>query len=324
MVKPSVTELISAASEANGNADIYLYAGPIYRPHDDRVMKALRLQRLRQNVILMLTTLGGDASAGYRISRTFQRRYKTGAYKPESKSDEARGKFTVFVDSICGSAGTVVALGADELIMSEFGELGPIDVQLRKPDDVMARSSGLTPTQALEILERQSQKLFKSHFRQLRQDPQLSLTTKTASDVAAKLTVGLLSQIYGQIDPMRLAEVERELRIAIDYGERLGVSNLKDDTLEQLTFGYPSHNFVIDRREARNLFKVVERPNDQLLALADYFRPMAEDCLNERSPLSAFLTMERDATVEKEPEEKGHVRGQQGNRGRRKNQRKAK
>ena len=143
-----------------GDNRIYFYAGPVYRPHDDEVMKVLRRQRLRQNVILMLTTFGGDASAGYRISRAFQRRYKTGAYKPESKSDEARGRFTVFVDSICGSAGTIVVLGADELIMSEFGELGPIDVQLRKPDDVMARSSGLTPTQALEILERQSQKLF--------------------------------------------------------------------------------------------------------------------------------------------------------------------
>lgn len=42
-----------------------------------------------------------------------------------------------------------MCLGADKLIMSGNGELGPIDVQLFKQHEVGERESGLTPIQAM-------------------------------------------------------------------------------------------------------------------------------------------------------------------------------
>jgi hypothetical protein len=102
--------------------------------------------------------------------------------------------------------------------MTDIAEISKIDIQIRKPDDIWERDSGLTPAQALDILERRSKSLFKAHFNQLRLDSELGLTTKTSVEVASNVTTGLLQPIYGQIDPMRLGEVERLMGITASYG----------------------------------------------------------------------------------------------------------
>ena len=48
-----------------------------------------------------------------------------------------------------------------------------------------------------------------------------------SAEIATNVTVGLLSGLYNQIDPIRLAEMDRSLKIASEYGERIGKSNLK-------------------------------------------------------------------------------------------------
>lgn len=97
----------------------------------------------------------------------------------------------VFIDSLCESAGTLICLGADKIIMSGNAEIGPIDIQIRKRDEVGERESGLTPIQAVGFLEMQSVKFFKRHFLSLRFSEDLVFSTKMASEVAAKLTIGL-------------------------------------------------------------------------------------------------------------------------------------
>src|SRR5262249_29840314 len=163
--------------------------------------------------------------------------------------------------------------------------ISPIDIQIRKPDDIWERDSGLTPTQALDILERRSRSLFKAHFNQLRLDTELGLTTKTSVEVASDITTGLLQAIYGQIDPMRLGEVERLMGITASYGERLGRFNLQDGALAKLLSGYPSHDFVIDRNEAAELFTRVEVPKPGLRDFAQWMRPIARDRLGSPNPL---------------------------------------
>ena len=57
------------------------------------------------------------------------------------------------------------------------------------------------------------------------------------------------------------------MMIAHDYGERLSTDNVKPEALNQLVAGYPSHSFVIDRKEAETLFRRVRRPTDEEKAL---------------------------------------------------------
>ena len=202
--------------------------------------------------------------------------------------------FTVFIPTLCKSAGTILSIASSKIIMSELAELGPIDVQLRNPIEVGERTSSLTPIQALESLSMHSQTLFRQHFRQLRFDASLTFSTKMAAEVATELTVGLLKPMYEQVDPIRLAEVERSLKISSDYAERLtrspSTSNLKDGAIEKLVGSYPSHGFVIDRVEAGELFKNVEVPSKQLSEIAKEARWLMNWMLEaDGTPYFAYL-----------------------------------
>ena len=81
-----------------------------------------------------------------------------------------------------------------------------------------------------------------------------------AGELASQLACGVVEPLYAQIDPNRIGEMQRAIQIAHEYGTRLDGhgSNLKEGALDALVAGYPSHSFVIDRKEARNLFKSVQ------------------------------------------------------------------
>lgn len=290
--------LIANTYAEENDTDVAVYFGDIVRPHDEFLIEACRQRRRRTNILLMLATRGGDASVAYRLGRAFQKLYKV-----EERTHEGRGpEFTIYIPTLCKSAGTIMATAATKIVMSDFAELGPIDVQLRNPLEVGERTSGLTPIQALESLKRHSKSLFVEHFKQLRFDESLTFSTKMAADVASGLTVGLLSPMYEQVDPIRLAEVERSLKISGDYTERLTdlqvASNLKEGAVARLLGKYPSHGFVIDTREAKELFKRVEEP-DNLLAevITEDIRLFTNWLVDsDRGPLTVFLS--------DEPEEK--------------------
>jgi hypothetical protein len=275
-----------ALAEAH-NADLVTYFGPIRSPYDRVILQLVESRKLRPNVILWLATLGGDPHAAYRISRTFQRHYHTS----KDNKDQQRGEFTVFVDTICKSAGTIIVLGADRLVLSDYAELGPIDPQLQKPDDGGERTSSLTPMQALSALQSSSFELFKSYYRQLRSNAAWNLTTKTASEIAATMTIGLFEPIYSQIDPIRLGEIDRFTKVSLQYGAKLDNGNLKEDAVERLVAGYPSHSFVIDRRESKELFKNVDEPDEKYRALS-VSRPFTESVLTADNPVTLFLNSE--------------------------------
>jgi len=77
----------------------------------------------------------------------------------------------------------------------------------------------------------------------------------------------LYKPIYAQIDPMHLGIINRAMGIAWSYGYRLisKGNNIKkskmEATLDRLIRDYPSHRFVIDRDEAKELFLHVRKPN---------------------------------------------------------------
>ncbi|PKD78749.1 SppA protein, partial [Escherichia coli] len=141
---------------------------------------------------------------------------------------------------------------------------GPLDVQIKKSDELVGRNSGLDILQAVNYLQNQAMNAFRTYVDQLTYE---GLSTRAASDMASKLTTGLFSPIFGQIDPMRLAEMQRATDIAFAYGQRLNEKsrNLRSGGLEKLVVSYPSHGFVIDRKEARSIFIQVDKPAGMLL-----------------------------------------------------------
>lgn len=250
------------------NADVVLFAGTIGPPHDETfIRKLLSINRRRPNCYLMLETYGGIPDCGFQMMRSVQRLYE-------------KGKITLAVNRVCASTGTLMALGADELAMSDAAQLGPLDVQVRKHDEIGERSSGLTPIQALNTLRAETFQIFENHFLQLRTRSLFQLTTKTCASIAARLTIGAIQPVYAQIDPMRLGEIQRAMMIAYHYGDRLARKNPREETLELLVSGYPSHSAIIDRDEAARLFTNVRRLSRDEASFAEFLDPLVQKSLS--------------------------------------------
>lgn len=209
----------------------------------------------RDNVCVFLQTSGGSADAAYQIAKKIRSSYP-------------KGKITIIVDGYCKSAGTLLSIIANELVVPDDAEMGPLDVQLLKPDQIVGeRTSGLTPFQALLSLQEQVFSDFESHFLQIIRRSLGNITTKTAAEIATRMVVGLYEPIYAQIDPMKLGETARAMSIAHAYGIRLGEHNLNVGGLDMLVSGYPSHSFVLDRDELHKVFKCVRPPTAQEAAV---------------------------------------------------------
>jgi hypothetical protein len=97
--RPSVKDLAAQLS-ATTSADLLLYAGPISMHgfvHLERCCKSRAVKR--RNVVLFLSTYGGDTHAAYRIARCMGQHYT---------------KFTILVHSVCKSAPVGVPREAGE------------------------------------------------------------------------------------------------------------------------------------------------------------------------------------------------------------------
>jgi hypothetical protein len=237
------------------DSDLLAYIGPIERYGYEALCDLLEKKAtLRNSVKLFLCTFGGDANAGYRIARALSHNYKK--------------DISVLVPHYCKSAGTLVCIGAKELVIFDEGELGPLDVQVSKPDEIFASGSGLDIIRGLQHLEQSVLNTFKEHLIEINAGSGLS--TKTAAELASKLTIGTYEPIFAQIDPLRLGEMEAALSIANAYGTRLNerFKNLMQGALQKLVSSYPSHGFVIDRKEARALFTSVRAPIEEEVVAA--------------------------------------------------------
>lgn len=253
-------KLILNAAQAY-EAEIVYYSGPIDSPHHIELLDKLHSYKyVYKNLLLILATHGGSADVAYRIARSLQKL---------SHSQDA--EFLLYTPFLCKSAGTLIAIGADKIIMNDYSELGPLDVQVTKPEELGEYESGIIPIQALSTLKNQSFDLFEEHFISMRF--KFGLPTKLAAEIAAQNAQGLFNSLYAQIDPMRLAETYRSMGIGNDYGVRLQSENVKEHTIDRLLSGYPSHSFVIDKEEAKDLFKCVDEPNEDLNKLTKLLLP---------------------------------------------------
>lgn len=229
------------------DTDVIVYSGPIDRSGYAAMCNVLRSPR-RRNALVAVLTYGGDPHAGYRIARALHHNYET-------------GQISLLVPDLCKSAGTLICIGAQELVIADEGELGPLDVQVAKPDEMFASGSGLDIMRGLTNLRFGVKESFRDYLLEINAGSGVS--TKMAAEVATKLAVGTFEPVFAQIDPIRLGEMEAALSIANAYGKRLAdkSKNLKPGALARLVNSYPSHSFVIDRKEARELFKNVRPPD---------------------------------------------------------------
>jgi hypothetical protein len=251
--------LAQALSNAE-QCDIYLYNGAIERGHDLTFIKLVEKNKSSATrALLYLVSRGGDPDAGYKIARMLQDTYTS---------------FAVVLPGLCKSAGTLICAGAHELRLGPYGEIGPLDIQTYKTDNLTELQSGLNITEAIETLSYSAIKKHGEMFSSIMAATSGIVSFPTAASAATALINGLYGPIFGRIDPYEVGDKARAMRIALDYGRRLSLrtSNLRPTTLNMLTRTYPSHSFVIDKAEAELLFvsvKAMSGPEIEIAKLLD-------------------------------------------------------
>jgi hypothetical protein len=253
------------------NGDIFLYYGDIVRS-GYKQLSTIYENKVEKNkkVCLILVTCGGDPDAAYRMARATNHHYE---------------QFEILIPDICKSAGTLLCIGAHKLIFGDRGELGPLDIQLSKPDEMFESMSGLDIIQAINALENQLLQSFRSYLVDIRGGSRIK--TKMAAEIATQLAASLIEPLAARIDPVTLGEHQRAMQIAYDYGLRLDemVKSLKEDSLVDLVSSYPSHGFVIDRKEAATLFNNVSAPDELTCVIYEWARGILDHYAYPSEPI---------------------------------------
>lgn len=178
---------------------------------------------------VLLHTRGGDIDAAEKLISMV--RIKVGS-----------GQLRLVVPDQAKSAGTLLALGADKIVMSDSSELGPIDPQIMLNDG----HGNMIPHSVLHYLD-----AYDAHSLALRQNP---------NDVVARIMIG-------KLDPGTQKLFEAARKRARDLAEKLlrmwmfrtvpgNITAIASTLLD--TSRWPSHGQVIGRQDAQDIGLLVE------------------------------------------------------------------
>lgn len=182
------------------------------------------------------------------------------------------GRIHACVPFYAKSAATLLCLGADRMFVDELAQLGPLDTQIyeEKRSGKGEFTSALNPFKTLEQLQKFSLETLDIAVKMLVMRSRMGLDEclKHAIDFVQ----GTTGPLFTQLDPEKLGEYSRALAVGSEYGERLlrrfGPSwdnEKRAEILEKLVHGYPSHEYIIDYHELKemgfdvNLFSDSER-----------------------------------------------------------------
>ncbi len=238
-----------------------------YADIDDDVADALLLAcvaghiRKDQPIALLIDSDGGTGRGAYRIASILR---------------EHCGGFIALVPRRAKSAATLLALGADQVLLGRHAELGPIDAQYFDAEqgqfnsaladvEAMSRVQGFA-TQAITL----SWDVLYRHLRdqQVSQaaliDPTVSFATKT------------IEPLLMQFDITNYSQRARDLAVGEKYAEALLERRYSPPVAkaiaEFLVRGYPEHEFIIDQAEVNRVIgrvSAVLNPQVPLPSLTD-------------------------------------------------------
>lgn len=173
------------------------------------------------------------------------------------------------------SAATLLCLGADEIVVDELAELGPLDTQImeEKKGGQVSFASALNPFKTLEQLRQFSLETLDIAVKLI--VSRCPMNPDEALDHATKFVGAITNPLFSQLSPEKLGEYSRALSVGSEYGERLlrRYSKVPEDQqallIERLVHGYPSHDYIIDYHEAKELGLPIKLFNDDERPVVD-------------------------------------------------------
>ena len=190
-------------------------------------------------VSLILHTNGGDTSAAWRLINLLHTFCDV---------------LEVIVPSKAFSAGTLLCLGANNIVMTKQAALGPIDPSIDHPLNPMVPGG---PNARVSV----SVEAVRGYL-----DAAKDMGIKDGQQV-----VQLLTQLSAQVHPLVLGQIFRSREQIRYLAKKLLTRRMDDDKAKQiidfLCAESGSHDYTINRREAVELGLTIEKPDADLYAL---------------------------------------------------------
>ena len=214
----------------------------------------------KKNILLVIKSDGGNIEPAFKISKLCNK------YKKE--------KFVVAIPHRAKSAATLIAIGANEIHFGSLGELGPIDPQIPVDSDIKAFVPALGFHDAFVALAKivteypKSVELFSNFL-----DNKISLEY-----------FGLFTRLP---------------KSAIQYAQKLLSLNhlsIDEEQIKKIATGlvetYKDHGFVIDVKEAQNIFgkNIAERLIHEQSSFIDRLDHFYYNLLHFENLLNTLLT----------------------------------
>jgi serine dehydrogenase proteinase len=167
-------------------------------------------------------------------------------------------RLRVFVPRRAKSAGTLMAIGAYQLYMSPFAELGPLDTQIRDPRNPTDRVSALDCYQSVDYVRGFGLTTLSRAFRALAGETQTLIPLSQLVRTSADFSIGSIAPILTQVNALDFGGWGRTLRIGERYAKALLSRAGYDETEAKeiaynLVYGYTHHPFPIDVNEASRI-----------------------------------------------------------------------
>jgi len=184
----------------------------------------------QESIDVVLFTRGGDTEAPWRFTSLIREYCK---------------KFSVLIPHRAHSAGTLLALGANEIVMTPLGLLGPIDPYRTHP--LLPRSAGATEAEPISVQDMR-------HAMQFIREAGGQGVPYTPEAMAQ-----IFSALFEKIHPLAIGAIEQSYALAKLVGKQCLSTHMdpaKDEALivslvDKLCDEYKSHAYQISRAEAR-------------------------------------------------------------------------
>jgi len=202
---------------------------------------------------VVLHTPGGHIETAYKIVKLLRQHAK---------------KVNIIVPAYAKSAGTLISLAGENLVMSTTSELGPLDVQIpeHQDGDVDTYKSALNGYKALEQVQRHAIENFDAAVQLIMHRTGGRMRLQDVIKFAIDFSSNTSGDLYRQLHPKSIAEYARSLDVGEQYGTRILTRYMgwqKDKAarvIQRMVYTYPSHEFIIDSEELTELGFHIEAP----------------------------------------------------------------
>jgi Serine dehydrogenase proteinase len=188
----------------------------------------------------------------------------------------------VYVPDSAKSASTLLAVGANKLFLSAFGELGPLDSQIRDPRNPVVWVSALDLYQSVDYVRDFGAKTVREVLDKLVAATGKRIPVKKLVGTASAFSLGVIGPMMDGVPALDFGSWGRSLMISERYAYKLLEARVEAEELtaagndlgreakiaHQLVYGYPHHLFPIDINEANRIGLAAEKMDKDLYGRA--------------------------------------------------------